>query len=97
MLRTTVKFENYSSSGLHYIGYGMNFDMPGGSIGDAGVSVGLPTDHTTAIKAAILLKRPAMKMTNGATYEDGIYPNYMPFQKDNYAGTAAPDADNDST
>jgi len=29
--------------------------------------------------------------------EDGIYPDYMPFQKDNYAGAAAPDADNDET
>jgi len=96
MLRKTVKFENYSASGLHYIGYGMNFNIPGGSIGDEGVSVNLPLENAAAIKAAVLAKRPAMKMTDGETFEDGVYPDYMPFQKDNYAGTAAPDADNDA-
>jgi len=97
MLRKAVKFENYSVSGLHYIGYGMNFVIPGSSIGDDGVTVNLPLDDASAIKAAVLAKRPAMKMTDGDTFEDGVYPDYAPFQKDNYAGTVAPDADNDVT
>lgn len=95
MLRKTVKFENYSASGLHYIGYGMNFTIPGGSIGDDGLNVHLPLEHAAAIKAAVLAKRPAMKMTDGETFEDGIYPEYMPFQKDNYAGTTTPGANDD--
>ncbi len=97
MLRKTVKFENYSTSELHYIGYGMNFKVPGETIGDAGLNVHLPLEHATAIKAAVLAKRPAMKMTDVTTFEDGIYPDYMPFQKDNYAGTATPGVSDDET
>lgn len=97
MLRTRVKFENYSSSGLHYIGYGMKFEVPGGTIGDAGIFANLPADHAAAIKTAVLVKRPAMHMTDGETYEDGIYPDYMPFQKDNYEGTTTPGVTDDET
>jgi hypothetical protein len=97
MLRKAVSFQNYSASGLHYIGHGMDFKVPGGAIGGTAVIVNLPLETATAIKAAVLLKRPAMQMTDGEIFEDGVYPDYMPFQKDNYGATATPGASNDTT
>ena len=97
MLKTTLKFENYGSSGVHYIAYGVDFEVPGGTIGDAGISVDVPAEHAVAITAAVRARRPAMVVTSIETFDDGVVPEYMPFQKDNYGATVAPDADNDVT
>ncbi len=96
MLKTRLKFENHGSSGLHYIGRGADFKVPGYAVGDAGVLVDVGADQAVAITAAVQAKRPAMEITSVETFEDGVIPEYMPFQKDNYAGAAAPDADNDA-
>jgi hypothetical protein len=97
MLKTALKFENYGSSGVHYIGYGVDFEVPGGTIGSAGISVNVPAEHAIVITAAVKAKRPAMVVTSVATFDDGVLPEYMPFQKDNYGATTTPDADNDET
>jgi len=98
MLKTTLKFENFGSSGLHYIiGHGAEFEVPGHTIGDAGISVDVDADQAVAITAAVRARRPAIAVTSVITFDDGVIPEYMPFQKDNYTGTVAPDADNDET
>ncbi len=97
MLKTTLKFENYGSSGLHYIGHGADFEVPGHTIGTAGISVNVDQDQAATITSEVRTKRPAMVVTSVETFDDGVIPAYMPFQKDNYAGASAPDEDNDVT
>lgn len=79
MLKTTLKFENYGLSGLHYIGHGVDFEVAGGTIGSAGVSVNVPAEHAAAITAAIQAKRPMMVITSIEIFDDGVEPKYMPY------------------
>jgi hypothetical protein len=81
MLKTTLKFENHGSSGIDFIGYGVDFEVPGNAIGDAAVSVSVPTEHIAAITAAVQAKRPAMVITEMETIDDGIEPDYVPVDK----------------
>ena len=95
MLLTNVKFENHGSSGLEFLGHDVRFDVPGNTVGADAVFVDLPADQVTSISAAVMVRRPAMVITPGATTDDGVEDN-MPFKKNNYAATVAPDADNDT-
>lgn len=81
MLKTTLKLENHSSSGLHYIGSGVNFEVPGNAIGSAGVSVNVPAEHAATITAEVQEIRPAMVITYVDTFDDGVAPDYVPEDK----------------
>ena len=97
MYRTPVKYENYSASGVDYIGFGMRIVIPGKTIGDDGITINVPTEHATEITAAIQAIRPAVKATAGVSFEDGIYPAYAPFIKDNLTATTNPGVTDDTT
>jgi len=97
MLKKTIKFENHSASGLSFIGYGVDFEVPGRATGDAGVSVTVDADKATALAAAVLAKRPAMEITVGDTFDDGVAAAYAPYVMNNLAGDGAPAVTNDDT
>lgn len=97
MLTTALTLENYSSSGLDYLGYGVHIVVPGNTIGSNAVTASVPAEHASAIITAIHTKRPAMVITEGETSDDGVEPDYMPYIKNNLAGTRAPGATDDES
>jgi hypothetical protein len=81
MLKTTLKFENHGSSGLHYIGHGVKFEVPGHAIGNSGVSVNVDADQATAITEKVQSLRPAIAVTSIRTFDDGVAQDYIPMDK----------------
>lgn len=98
MLKTILKFENHGSSGLHYIiSRNSELRVPGHAIGNAGVLATVDAGQAAAITAAVKARRPAMAVTVVQTYDDGVSPQHMPYQKNNYTATANPAVTDDET
>jgi hypothetical protein len=95
MRKTTLKFENYSSSFMGYIGQNANFEVPGHAFGDNGVLVAVDADLVDKIKAAVMARQPAMVITTIGDFDDGIDLPATPYRKINPVGTSAPGATND--
>ncbi len=101
MLVTNLKLENFSCGAVHYIGTRFEIEIPGNSIGDDAVLTNIPSAVLAANMAALATKAPYVAVTTLDEEENGIpwppIPEYMPYRKNNFAGTVAPDADDDET
>jgi len=101
MLVTNVKLENFSCGSVHYIGNRFEIAIPGYSIGDSAVLSNIPSDVLAENLAALSLQAPYVAVTTLDEEENGILypplPEFMPYRKDNYAGTAAPGVNDDET
>jgi len=101
MLVTNVKLENFSCGSVHFIGNRFEIEIPAYSIGDDAVLSNIPSDVLAANVAALATKAPYVAVTTLDEEDNGIpwppIPEFMPYRKDNYAGSAAPGINNDET
>ena len=101
MLVTNVKLENFGCGSVHFIGFRFEIKLPAQSIGDDAVLSNIPSDVLAANRAALATKAPCVAVTILDEEDNGIpwppIPLYMPYRKDNFAGSLAPGIDDDET
>jgi len=98
MFRTTLKIQNYGSSELKYFGYGVSLKIPANIIGDASALYSdVPAEYASAIATDIMVTRPEITVTIGATFDDGVESGYQSNIKNNFDGDGAPTVNDDIT
>jgi hypothetical protein len=101
MLVTNVKLENFSCGSVHFIGNRFEIEIPAYSIGDDAVLSNIPSDVLAANLAALATKAPYVAVTTLDDEDNGIpwppIPEFMPYRKNNFSGTATPSVNDDET
>ena len=101
MLVTNIKLENFSCGSVCFIGNRFTIELPANSTGDSAVFSNIPSDVLDETLATMAVKAPYVAVTIIDEEDNRIpwppIPRYMPYRKDNYAGSVAPGVNDDET